>query len=68
VTNTTRGLYGPKVLDKLKPDAILINTARGQIVDEKAIKERLKDGRLEWRRSTPSSAADRGRRFPTCRT
>ncbi len=46
VTNTTRGLYGARVLDKLKPGAILINTARGQIVDEKAIKERLKDGRL----------------------
>ncbi len=46
VTNTTRGLYGPGVLDKLRPGAILINTARGQIVDEKAIKERLTDGRL----------------------
>ena len=46
VTNTTRGLYGAEVLDKLRPGAILINTARGQIVDEKAIKERLQDGRL----------------------
>jgi D-3-phosphoglycerate dehydrogenase len=46
VTNKTRGLYGPAVLDRLRPDCILINTARGQIVDEAAVKERLKDGRL----------------------
>jgi len=46
VTKSTYGLYGPKVLDRLRPDCILINTARGQIVDERAIKQRLKDGRL----------------------
>jgi phosphoglycerate dehydrogenase-like enzyme len=46
VTNSTRGLYGPEVLDKLRPGCILINTARGQILDERAVKERLKDGRL----------------------
>ncbi len=46
VTKATYGLYGPDVLDRLKPDCILINTARGQIVDEESIKQRLKDGRL----------------------
>ena len=46
VTNKTRGLYGPEVLDRLKPGCILINTARGEIVDEAAVKERLKDGRI----------------------
>jgi len=46
VTNKTRGLYGPDVLDRLRPDCILINTARGQILDEAAVKARLKDGRL----------------------
>jgi phosphoglycerate dehydrogenase-like enzyme len=46
VTNKTRGLYGPEVLDRLRPDCVLINTARGQILDEAAVKERLKDGRL----------------------
>jgi D-3-phosphoglycerate dehydrogenase len=46
VTKSTHGLYGPEVLDRLRPGCILINTARGQIVDEAAIKERLGDGRL----------------------
>ena len=46
VTNKTRGLYNSEVLDRLKPGCILINTARGQILDEAAVKERLKDGRL----------------------
>jgi len=46
VTNKTRGLYGPEVLDRLKPGCVLINTARGQILDEAAVRERLKDGRL----------------------
>lgn len=46
VTNKTKGLYGPEVLDRLRPGCVLINTARGQILDEGAVKERLKDGRL----------------------
>ena len=46
VTNKTRDLYGPEVLDRLRPGCILINTARGQILDEGAVKARLKDGRL----------------------
>lgn len=46
VTKKTHGLYGPDVLDRLRPECILINTARGQILDEVAVKQRLKDGRL----------------------
>ncbi len=37
----TRGLIGRHALSQMKPDAILINTARGGIVDEQALKERL---------------------------
>ena len=59
VTNKTYGLYGAEVLDKLKPGCILINTARGQIVDEVAIKERLKSGRLG------AAAIDAFQREPT---
>jgi D-3-phosphoglycerate dehydrogenase len=43
---STRGLYDAATLDQLKPGAILVNTARGGIVDEDALKARLKDGRI----------------------
>ncbi|HEY8519243.1 MAG TPA: phosphoglycerate dehydrogenase [Gammaproteobacteria bacterium] len=46
VTNRTRGLYSAEVLDRLRPDCVLINTARGHIIDEVALKERLKSGRI----------------------
>lgn len=46
VTNLTRGLYDAATLDKLRPDCVLINTARGRIIDEDALKERLKDRRI----------------------
>ena len=44
--DTTRGLYSADVLDRMRDDAVLINTCRGGIVDEIALKERLLDGRL----------------------
>ena len=34
------------MLDKLRPGVFLINTARGSIVDEDAVAERLSDGRI----------------------
>lgn len=46
VTALTRGLYGAETLDRLRPDCVLINTARGRILDEAALKERLRDGRI----------------------
>jgi (S)-sulfolactate dehydrogenase len=42
----TRGLFSGATLDKMKHGACLINTARGGIVDEKALAERLRSGRL----------------------
>ena len=42
----TRGLFSASTLDKMKQGACLINTARGGIVDEKALAERLRSGRL----------------------
>ena len=46
VTNRTRGLYDAATLDKLRSDCVLINTARGRIIDEDALKERLKSRRI----------------------
>lgn len=43
---TTRGLIDAVALARMKPGAIVINTARGGIVDEAALAQALHDGRL----------------------
>ncbi len=42
----TRSLFDAARLERIKPGAILINTARGGIVDEAALARLLRDGRL----------------------
>lgn len=44
--DSTRGLLNAPRLSLLKRDAILINTARGGLVDETTLKDMLKTGRL----------------------
>lgn len=46
LTKETRNLIGPGTLGKMKPTAVLVNTARGGIVDEAAVAEAVKAGRL----------------------
>src|SRR6185295_8113054 len=42
----TRGIVGARELGLMKPTAILINTARGPIVDEGALIAALREGRI----------------------
>ena len=42
----TKNLFNPTTLDQMKEGACLINTARGGIVDELALAERLRSGRI----------------------
>ena len=44
--DSTKGLIGARELGMMKPQAILINTARGGIVDEKALLEALREKRI----------------------
>ncbi len=46
LTESTRNLIGQRELALMRKDAILINTARGGIVDEPALSNALRDGRI----------------------
>jgi glycerate dehydrogenase len=46
LTPETRNLIGEKELRLMKPTALLINTARGGIVDEAALADALRDNRI----------------------
>jgi D-3-phosphoglycerate dehydrogenase / 2-oxoglutarate reductase len=43
---TTRGLIGRDAIAKMKPGVLLLNVARGGVLDEAAVAEALRDGRL----------------------
>lgn len=46
LTNETRGLIGKEQFEKMKPGAVLVNTARGGVVDTEALIDALKNGTL----------------------
>ena len=46
LTSDTAGLFGEAAIARLKPGAWVINIARGELVDERALARALRDGRL----------------------
>jgi glyoxylate reductase len=46
LSQATRHLIGKRELDMMKPTAILINVSRGEVIDEDALVEALKEGRI----------------------
>ncbi len=46
LTSATRHLIDEDALALMKPDAVLVNTARGPIIDEEALAAALREGRL----------------------
>lgn len=46
LTDATAGMFGGEAFDKMKPGALFINTSRGGVVDEPALREALDSGKL----------------------
>jgi phosphoglycerate dehydrogenase-like enzyme len=46
LSESTRDLIDAEALEQIRPGALLVNTARGGIVDEQALAEALRSGRL----------------------
>ena len=55
LTAETRGIVGPAAFKKMKQGVRVINCARGGLVDEKALYDALKAGRVAGDRSTEIS-------------
>lgn len=46
VSDETKGLISKEMLALMKPEAIIINTSRGGVIDNVALSEALKDGKI----------------------
>ena len=70
LTERTRGMIGEREIALLPPRAVLVNVGRAAVVDERALYEALRDGRLRaagldvWYRY-PAAAAERTATLPS---
>lgn len=48
VTEATKGMIGREQLARMKKESIFINTARADLVDEEALIETLREGRIQY--------------------
>jgi phosphoglycerate dehydrogenase-like enzyme len=46
LTKETRYMFGEEQLELMKPSAIVINTARGKVIDERALARAIEEGRI----------------------
>ena len=46
LTDTTRGLIGTELIARMRPEALLVNAARGGVVDTAALTEAVRAGRI----------------------
>lgn len=46
LTRATKGLLDAKAIVKMRPGAVVVNVGRGGVIDEAALVEGLRDGRL----------------------
>lgn len=48
LTNDTRGMFSKREFAMMKPSAVVINTSRGLVVDEEALREALQSGKIAF--------------------
>lgn len=46
LNDSTRNLLGKKAFERMKPDVVLVNTARGGVIDEAALTDALQNNRM----------------------
>lgn len=68
LTAATRGMIGTSVLRRMRRGAVLVNTARGELVDERAVTAALRSGRLAGLGTDVVAAEPATRRHPFTRT